>query len=118
AAGFKKLSKWLTHKTAGQVKACLEATGRYGDALALYLYQAGHQVSLVNPARIKKYGQSQLQRNKTDKLDARVIADFCRTQEPGLWRPPAPEKRELQEMVRRLSALIKEQTREQNRLTA
>lgn len=118
AAGFKKLSKWLNNKAAGQVKACLEATGRYGDALALYLYQAGHQVSLVNPARIKKYGESQLQRNKTDKLDARVIADFCRTQEPGLWRPPAPEKRELQEMVRRLSALIKEQTREQNRLTA
>jgi transposase len=117
-AGFKKLSKWLNNKATGQVKACLEATGRYGDALALYLHQTGHQVSLVNPARVKKYAESQLQRNKTDKLDARVIADFCRTQEPGLWQPPAPEKRELQEMVRRLSSLIKEQTREQNRLTA
>ncbi len=30
--------------------------------------------------------------------------------------PPAPEKRELQELVRRLSALIKEQARESNRL--
>ena len=29
--------------------------------------------------------------NKTDKLDARIIADFCRTQEPTLWQPPAPE---------------------------
>jgi transposase len=118
ATGFKKLSQWLSHKCAGQVKACLEATGRYGDALAVYLHQAGHQVSLVNPARIKKYAESQLQRHKTDKLDARVIADFCRTQEPGLWTPPAPEQRELQEMVRRLNALIKEQIREQNRLTA
>ncbi len=118
AAGFKKLSKWLNNKATGQVKACLEATGRYGDALALHLHQTGHQVSLVNPARVKKYAESQLKRNKNDKLDARVIADFCRTQEPGLWQPPAPEKRELQEMVRRLSSLIKEQTREQNRLTA
>lgn len=118
AAGFKKLSKWLNNKAAGQVKACLEATGRYGDGLALYLHQTGHQVSLVNPTRVKKYAESQLKRNKNDKLDARVIADFCRTQEPGLWQPPAPEKRELQEMVRRLSSLIKEQTREQNRLTA
>ncbi len=115
-AGFKKLGKWLTNKSTGQVWACMEATGRYGDNLATYLYQAGHQVSVVNPARIKKYAQSKLQRNKTDKLDAQIIADFCRTQEPSLWRPPAPEKRELQEMVRRLSALIKEQTRERNRL--
>ncbi len=115
-AGFKKLSKWLKNKAADQVWACMEATGRYGDALALYLHQEGHQVSVVNPARIKKYAESKLQRNKTDKLDAKVIADFCRTQEPLLWTPPAPEKRELQEMVRRLSALVKERTRERNRL--
>ena len=115
-AGFKKLSKWLKNKGAGQVRACMEATGRYGDRLATYLYQQGHRVSMVNPARIKKYAESQLQRNKNDELDARTIADFCRTQEPALWVPPAPEKRLLQEMVRRLNALIKEQSRESNRL--
>jgi len=114
--GFKKLSTWLKHKEAGQVWACMESTGRYGDALASWLHQQGHQVSMVNPARIKKYAESQLQRNKTDKLDARIIADFCRTQEPALWTPPAPEKRLLQEMVRRLNALIKEKSRENNRL--
>ncbi len=84
----------------------------------MYLHQANQQVSIVNPARIKKYAESQLQRHKTDRLDAQVIADFCRTQEPRLWQPPAPEKRALQEMVRRLSALLKEQTREHNRRQA
>jgi len=115
-AGFKKLSKWLRNQGAEQVWACMESTGRYGDGLATYLHQHGHQVSMVNPARIKKYAESQLQRNKTDKLDARTIADFCRTQEPALWTPPAPEKRVLQEMVRRLNVLIKERGREKNRL--
>jgi len=114
--GFKKLSKWLNNKDGGQGWACMEATGRYGDALALYLHQAGHPVSVVNPARTRKYAESQLKRNKTDKVDAKVIADFCRTQEPRLWTPPASEKRELQEMVRRLNTLVKEQTRERNRL--
>jgi len=114
--GFKKLSKWLKKKEAGPVWACMEATGRYGDELASYLYRSEHRVSIINPARIKKYAASQLRRNKTDKQDAQLIADFCRTQEPCLWTPPAPEKRELQEMVRRLSVLIKEQTRETNRL--
>ncbi len=116
AAGFKKLSKWLKNKGVGQVWACMESTGRYGDALALYLHQAGHQVSIVNPSRIKKYAESKLQRNKTDKLDAKVIADFCRTQEPRLWTPPAPEKRQLQEIARRRNALVQERTREKNRL--
>lgn len=118
--GFKKLSQWLKHKNkeTEAVWACLESTGRYGDALATYLYQQQHQVSLVNPTRIKKYAESQLKRNKTDKLDAKTIADFCRTQEPALWVPPSPQKRELQEMVRRLQALTADQTREQNRLQA
>ncbi len=115
-AGFKKLSKWLIHKGAGRVWACMESTGRYGDVLATYLYNHKHQVSMVNPARIKKYAESQLQRNKTDKVDARTIADFCRTQEPALWSPPSLEKRHLQEMVRRLNALVKERSRERNRL--
>jgi transposase len=114
--GLKRLSKWLNHKDAGHVWACMESTGRYGDAVATYLHKQGHRVSMVNPARIKKYAQSQLQRNKTDRLDARTIADFCRTQEPALWAPQAPEKRLLQEMVRRLNALIRDQTRERNRL--
>lgn len=116
ATGFKKLSQWIENKDAKKVWACMESTGRYGDALATYLYEQDHQVSVVNPARIKKYGESQLKRNKTDKLDARTIADFCRTQEPALWTPLSPEQRELQEMVRRLSVLIQDQTRERNRL--
>jgi transposase len=110
------LSKWLKKKGVQSVWACLEATGRYGDALALYLYEQGHQVSMVNPARIKKYAESKLQRNKTDKLDAKLIADFCWTQQPALWTPPPLEKRQLQEMVRRRNALVNERTREKNRL--
>lgn len=115
-AGFRKLSKWLSKKGAGQVWVCMEATGRYGEGLAEYFFHAGHQVSVVNPARIKKYAQSQLRRNKNDQMDAVVIADFCRTQEPPLWEPSTPQKRELQEMSRRLDALIEQRTREINRL--
>ncbi len=115
-AGYKKLTTWLNKKTSQPVWACLEATGRYGDGLALYLHEQGHQVSLVNPARTKKYAESKLQRNKNDKIDARTIADFCETQKPALWIPPAPEKRELQELVRRREALVKQRTQEKNRV--
>jgi transposase len=42
--------------TAARVHACLEATGAYGEALSTYLHEAGHTVSVINPAAIKAYG--------------------------------------------------------------
>lgn len=118
ADGFEQLQRWLESQGATSVHACLEATGRYGDQIAAYLYQAGHGVSVVNPAQIKAYGQSKLQRGKNDRLDARLIADFCRSQSPALWQPPAPEQRELRELVRRLDDLQQIELQEFNRLQA
>lgn len=114
--GFRKLLQWLKKHKAKQCHACMEATGRYGELLAETLYQKGHPVSVVNPANIKRYGQSQLRRNKTDKLDAKLIAHYCATQEPHLWQPPAAHEREVQEMSRHLDALKGNLTREKNRL--
>lgn len=115
-AGFVALSEWLGRRTEEPVHAGLEATGRYGDRLARYLYQAGHRVSLVNPARIKAYAEGQLRRNKTDKADAAIIADFCRTQPVHLWQPPEPAYQELQARVRHLQALKAMRQQEKNRL--
>lgn len=117
-AGFSQLSAWLSNNGIEQVHACMEATGTYGEALATCLFDAGHRVSVVNPAAIKSYAGCQLSRTKTDKADAELIARFCQTQEPPLWTPLAPEIRTLQALVRRLDALIEMHTMEQNRLTA
>ena len=56
--GFEALDLWLKKQKVDRVHACLEATGTYGDALALHLHDAGHVVSIVNPARIKGFAQS------------------------------------------------------------
>ena len=55
----------------------LEATGTYGEVLAEALITAGHAVSVVNPAQIKAFAQSQLSRIKTGYLQAAkwVMAD-------------------------------------------
>ncbi len=75
-------------------------------------------MSVVNPARIKAYAASQLPRNKTDKLDAALMADFGRTQSPPLWTPPDPAWRELRTLVRHLEDLESDRQREANRLHA
>lgn len=116
--GFTKLSKWLKKRQATSCHVCIEATGRYGDAVALYLLELGYQVSVINPARIKAYADSQLKRNKTDPEDAKVIAHFCATQNPAPWTPPPPEVQELQMRVRRLDNLKAMRTQEAHRRQA
>lgn len=114
-AGFKKLSRWLKKRKAQQVHACMEATGRYWEELALFLTDEGHAVSVVNPKLIKRYAEAVMQRNKTDAQDASTIADYCTKQQPDHWAPPSLVHRQLKEMVRHVTALKADRQRERNR---
>jgi transposase len=116
--GFAELATWLRRRGVSRVHASLEATGTYGDALATWLYDAGHVVSVVNPAVIHAYARTQLARSKTDRIDAELIARFTATHQPPAWAPPPPEIRQLQALVRRLDALQGMRTQEANRLAA
>lgn len=118
APGFEQLREWLSKQGVKRVHACLEATGTYGEALSLFLHQAGHTVSVINPAAIKAFAGSRLSRTKTDKVDAELIARFCLAQVPARWVPPAAEVRELQALVRRLESLIEMRVMEENRLSS
>jgi transposase len=117
AEGFEALTVWLEKQGVGKVHACLEATGNYGEDLGIYLHEAGHTVSIINPARIKGFAQSELIRTKTDKIDASLIARFCLAMKPGIWTPPAPEIRSLRALVRRVDSLIDMRSQEKNRIS-
>src|SRR5678815_1877723 len=85
--GFKRLHQWLMRHgpaTSALIHACMESTSRYGEALAAFLHQNGYQVSMVNPRRTRHYAASQLTRNVNDKIDARLIADFCASERETL----------------------------------
>jgi len=114
--GFQQLQQWLVSQHIDQVHACLEATGQYGDGVAEYLYDQKHLVSVVNPARIKRYGESKLHRNKTDKADAALIAEFCIKEKPACWKPLSNNMKHLRALVRRLSDLQTSRQQERNRL--
>jgi transposase len=114
--GFQMLSNWLLKQGITTVAACMEATGSYGEALATYLYDQGIEVSVVNPAQIKSFGGAQLKRAKTDKADAKLIAQFYLQMSPDHWTPPPQHVRELQALVQRLTALAQMEGQEQNRM--
>lgn len=116
--GFQHILKWAEGMDPGNVHVCLEATGQYSDPVATFLYQHGYRVSLVNPVCIKNHARSQLRRNKTDKQDAGLIADYCEVRHPSLWRPLSEENKALKALSRRLEDLKVLRQQEGNRLHA
>jgi transposase len=115
ARGHAELLAWVARYVSGPVHACLEATGTYGEAVALAVADAGHTVSIVNPLAIKAYAQSELRRAKTDRTDSDVILHFCEAQRPPAWVAPTPETRTLQALARRIVAVDQMRQQELNR---
>ena len=114
--GFVQFNEWVSQHNIGDIHVVMEATGRYSEKLAYYCYNLGLFISVVNPARIKYYGQSKLSRTKTDKADARLIADFAMHNEVGLWVPKSPERVKLQELTRCMNNLKNDKTDLMNRI--
>lgn len=114
--GFKILTEWTEKYCVTKAHVCMEATGVYWEAAAEYLAAKGMTVSVVNPALIKAFGGSHLVRTKTDKVDARLIAEFCAERNPDPWQAPTPSEQALRAMVLRLDSLQIMRTQESNRL--
>ena len=74
--GFEQLTTWLKNRQADELHICMEATGSYWEPLALHLHGLERRVSVINPARIKAFAQSELLRTKADAVDAALIARF------------------------------------------
>lgn len=116
-SGFQDLQAWLAkQQVTGPLHVCMEATSIYWEAVAQSLAEAGHLVSVINPALAKAHALSCGLRSKTDAADARVLADFCREKQPPGWQPLSPSELALRALVLRHQALVEMQTQEKNRL--
>ncbi len=99
--GFKKLESWLKKARSAELHIGMEATGNYWKALARFLIANGHQVSVINPLKIKRYGDYRLHCNKTDKSDALMIANYCLQEGENLllWQDVDEETRHLRDLL-------------------
>lgn len=116
--GFQQLWGWLAAQAVTELQACLEATGRYGQALATFLYEHGQPVSVVNPARTKAFAKALATRTKTDRVDAGVLALYVQHLQPYLWSPPSVAQARLQQLTRQRQVLLRLQQADRNRLQA
>jgi len=114
-SGIKQLIKWLFGIADPQLFcACLEQTGHYGRPLAKALVQQKlSAVYLVNPRQIKAYGEQKLRRNKSDTADARLIAQFLKSEHSELlpWQPLSPENEKIKELSRYADSITQDTAR-------
>ena len=96
--GWRHLLDWLIAQKVQRVHACLESTGRYSLGIACALYEAGHVVSIINPAQLRDFVRTKLGRNKTDGVDASHIREYCELFKPSPWAPPSEAHRRLGEL--------------------
>jgi transposase len=112
-AGIAQLVAHL--RTLGVQLVLIEATGRMHRNVASELLQAGIRVALVNPQRAREYARSVGKLEKTDRVDAQVLAGFARAAEHQILTKPSEKQVELDDLVSRRRALVQMRIAEKNR---
>lgn len=115
AAGHRKLIQRIT-RGGRAARVCIEATGVYHLDLCVALHGAkGVEVMVVNPRAAKDFARAQLQRSKTDQVDARSLLEFVRRMDFASWSPPSRSILDLRALSRRIQSLIVSRAQEKNR---
>lgn len=109
AEGYRALVGWLQEHGIG--KAVLEASGGYEKRWVGLLREAGLDVVIVDPKRIRDFAKSAGRRAKNDVIDARVIARFGEVFDDLESQASDAEREEIDRLVStRLAVLqLKEQ---------
>jgi transposase len=112
--GRKQLNDLLP--TPGTCLVVVEATGGYERALVAELVDAGHVVAVVNPRQVRDFAKGMGLLAKTDRLDARVIAEFARVIKPRPVAQQHEKQAELEQLVTRRRQLVALRASETSRM--
>lgn len=93
----------------------MESTGGYEISLASRLQNVGLPTAVVNPRRIRDFARATGQLAKTDKLDAKIIAQYAAILKPSPQNAVDELIRKLKSLVVRRRQLVNMRTAESNR---
>lgn len=118
--GFVALVSWTKKLTTVDcpVRYVMEATGVYHEALAYFLADANHEVTVVLPNKISNYFKTLKVKTITDKTAADTIATFGLEKKLDLWKKPKPIFKKMRQLTREREQLIQTRTMAKNQLHA
>jgi transposase len=103
-------------RRAGVGRVVLESIGGYGAGLVRGLADAGFEVGVVDPKRIRALRIAEGKRAKTDRLDAQLIARFALTMQDAARPVPSPRAFEIKALSTRRRQLVEMAAMEKTRL--
>ena len=112
--GIAKITAWLQETQPDLI--VVESTGGLERAVIKELYLAGLPVSLVNPGRVREFAKSIGQLAKTDKIDARLLANFAEAVHPSKVILPSEQEQHLSALVTRRRQVVDMLVAEKNHL--
>ena len=110
--GFRKILKEVGMHT----QFVMEATGVYHLNLIFFLEAKNCCYSVVNALQIKRYIQMHLERNKSDKKDAKRIYEYGLDRQPDLYKMPDTTYFECRSLNNAIHDLTKEITKFSNQI--
>jgi len=113
-AGIRRLVAKLRSLEAALI--VVESTGGYERVLTEALSGADLPVALVNPWRVRRFGEGLGELAKTDPIDARILALYGERARPRRRPLPGPRQRQMADLVRRRRQLIAMIVAEKSRL--
>jgi transposase len=113
-AGIAQLAKHLSPLPIFRI--VVEATGRLERRLAVALLQQALPVSIINPKQARDFARSKGQKAKTDRIDARMLAEYGRLIQPRLTQNLPEKQAKLQDLLARRRHLVEFRAAEHNRL--
>jgi transposase len=93
----------------------VEATGRYELELVSAAYDRGIPVVIAKPLAVRQYARATEQLAKTDKIDARMIAEYGAVVQPRIRLQESKNIRFLKDLMTRRRQLMDIRTKELNR---
>lgn len=118
--GFDSLLAWTCKnmKLSLPVVYLMEATGVYYEQLAWYLHSKSCNVSVVLANKAKKYKESLGLKSKTDRIDARGLAQMACEQSCSPWKPLSDKIYMLRIVTRQIQNICEQSTALLNQLHA
>ncbi len=113
--GIRSLVKALTI-LEGPIHVICEPTAGYERKLTAALWEASLPLTIANTYRVRSFARSRGHLAKTDKLDAQVLSDYGRVNEPRASKAPDAKQLLMEQLMDRLDQLDHMRTQELNRL--
>ncbi len=120
ASGLRQIHEWITRqrREPAALHLMMEATGVYYEELAYFLQEKGYRVCVMLPNKTSAFAKSLDYKSKTDKVDAKKLAQMSLERDLPKWEPPSSTMLKIKRLCRERAELLDEKIAFGNRLHA